>query len=91
MAMANLQDGGRIIIGMKQVGAGWQPEGVRPGHLKDWTTDNIMGVCNEYADPFVECEVVQFPIEGKIYVGVTVQEFRELPVVCKREYRSHRR
>src|SRR6266850_7828954 len=88
MAMANLQDGGRIVIGMKQVMPGWQPEGVRPEDFGHWSTDNIMAFTNAYADPFVECEVVQFKVKGTDFVGITVREFRDLPVVCKLEFRA---
>ncbi len=86
MAMANLQDGGRIIIGMKESAGVWAPEGVQPAHLGPWTTDNIMDFCNIYAQPSIECDVVQFQLQGKMFVGIVVQEFREQPVVCRLEY-----
>ncbi len=88
MAMSNIPDGGVIVIGVRKSGS--DPAGMEPLHAKSFTLDALLPVINEYAEPFVEMSVTHVIDEehdSKEFVVIQVQEFAEIPVICKKDHK----
>ncbi len=93
MALANTRDGGLFLIGMKKTSTDYhEPAGVSPDDLVGYEQDRVASVVMEYGEPFVELEVSLLKyddhplLEGKTFVAISVAEFAELPVICKRSH-----
>lgn len=84
MAMANLRDGGDIIIGVSGEHSGWQITGVSDQVLKTYDPDNVLDAVNRHASPPVNLELVLVRHRDAKLLVIAVQEFRELPVICQR-------
>jgi len=83
LAMANLRDGGVIVLGVEDSGA--NPVGMKQSDFQSINQDHVLAYVNEYADPFVELIVNNVEFEGKLFVTIQVQEFLEIPVICKKD------
>ena len=85
LAMSNSQDGGVIVIGVKQKDGGFIAEGILPEHSKTFDEDSIRDHVSNYADPYVEFNVKTVNDEEKQFIVIQVREFLELPVICKKD------
>lgn len=84
MAMANLPDGGAIVIGVEKIGETYDPKGMEQDHIESFKQDDVMEYINEkYADPYVELSVTTVNNDNKFFVVIQVHEFGQLPVICK--------
>ena len=90
LAMANIKDGGYIIIGIKENNDGtYEREGIKEEHKSTYKEQQIKDQVAEYADPYVDFEVYFLKDkEHKEYVVIKVHEFKEIPVICKKDYRE---
>ena len=86
LGMSNRRDGGRIIIGVGE------DENNRPvrdplneHEIETWTYDDLANSIDEYADPSVSFD---FKIVEQKFVVITVNEFIDVPVLCKRTYNN---
>src|ERR1700674_56024 len=86
LGMANSRDGGLVIIGIVEDGDALIPEGVSAGDLRTWRQEAVTGALAAYADPYVEVHTEDFAYMGKVFVVIAVEEFREIPVLCKRSF-----
>jgi len=84
MAMANLPDGGTIVIGVEKQGETYDPKGMGPGHAEAFKQDDVMEHVNKYADPYVELTVRPIDHNNKRFVIIQVEGFSQLPVICKK-------
>jgi hypothetical protein len=88
LAMSNVRDGGHIVVGIAEpfVREGVSAE-VRATYSIEIMRDQMAG----YADPRVDFSV-QFPKDrdGRQYVVIRVNEFADLPVICRRDGRDVR-
>jgi predicted HTH transcriptional regulator len=84
MAMANLRDGGVIIIGVSEAGDAWDPTGVTPEHLATYDVDPVVVQVNQYASPHVDLDIVTIAHERRTFLAMYAREFYETPIVCKR-------
>ena len=106
MAMANLRNGGVIVIGMQEISRGvWEPEGMTPEQMSSFTQDDVAQWVNDYATPAVQFSINPLTLNGNQFVVIQVQEFDTAPVVCRKQkaaggenlnagaiyYRSHRK
>ncbi len=84
IAMSNLQDGGRIIIGVKELGQNFSKVGVCEENLRTYKIDHMRDQMVKYADPAVDIKVY-YPEDssGKKYVVIRVLPFREIPILSK--------
>lgn len=83
LAMANLEGGGYIIIGMEEDDHGrYNLAGVDKDDVNTYKKDDISEFINKYADPYVEINMEVF--EERIVV-IQVSEFEEVPVICKKD------
>ncbi len=85
LAMANVEYGGHIIIGVSQVGQQFKREGITSTDQKSYRIDEMRDQIGRYADPNVEFSIT-FPkgADGLVYGVIRVEPFRTLPVVCKK-------
>lgn len=91
LAFANIPDGGRIIIGVKENkgdsnGKRFELTGMEPEHLSAWTHDNLADTARNYADPYVEFELESVPVNERVCMVIKIREFEEIPVICKQQF-----
>ena len=85
MAMANIPDGGTIIIGMEKEGELYLARGMEVEDARSFQQDDVMEHVNEWADPYVELTVKLLRDDAKEFACIQVREFDQLPVVCKKD------
>jgi len=92
LAFSNVRDGGRIVVGIEQkADGGFHPAGMKIEHLDTWSYDDVASYVSEFADPFVEFSLENIDIDSKTFLLITISEFRELPVICKKDGNSRLR
>lgn len=84
MAMANLRDGGIIVIGVSQRGSSWDLTGIAPLDLKSYDPDVIVAQLNSFASPFVDLDIVIVEHANQQFLAIQAREFIATPVVCKK-------
>ena len=86
LAFSNVIDGGRIVVGIEQQeDGGFNPKGMTDEHLATWNFDEIASYASEFADPFVEFSLERAAIDSRTFLFVTISEFKEIPVICKKD------
>ena len=85
LAMSNIIDGGRIIIGVAEQQKGiFTRTGIRQEHKKSYQIDTMKDQLAKYADPFVEFSVLSVnDSKGLEYLVLRIDPFREIPIICK--------
>lgn len=85
LAMANLRDGGIIVIGASEREQTWKLTGIVPDHLKTYNVDVIVDAINKYSSPNVDVDIVIVKDESGVeFLAIRVKEFNGTPVVCKK-------
>jgi predicted HTH transcriptional regulator len=85
MAMANLRNGGVIVIGMQETSRGiWVPEGMTSQQISSFTQDDVAQWVNDYATPAVQFSIGPFTLNNNQFVILQVQEFDTSPVICRK-------
>jgi predicted HTH transcriptional regulator len=82
MAMANLRDGGRIVVGVSQREGHFELSGIEAGHLNTYDPDDVLEAVNKYARPPVEAAIFTVEEEGHKFLVIDVAPFKRSPVVC---------
>ena len=83
MGMANLRDGGLILIGVAERGNTWELTGIEQDHLNSFDYDDIIDQLSKYASPQISVDIVVHDHdEGKRYLAIHVHQFKDSPVVC---------
>ncbi|MBM4453821.1 MAG: ATP-binding protein, partial [Chloroflexi bacterium] len=86
MAMANIPDGGAIVIGVVKEGETYNPRGMEQDHVSSFRQDDVMEYINQkYADPYVELTVRTVDRDNKQFVVIQVSEFGQLPIICRND------
>ena len=87
LAMANLRDGGYIVIGVKRKGVHGQlvATGMQPEHLQTWDVDKVQQYVNKYAEPYVHLEIRFLQDDNKQFVVIRVKQFDTVPVLCRKD------
>ena len=86
LGMANRRDGGLVIIGVEDNNSTLNPVGLNSSDLVTWNYDDVADRIAVYADPNVEFEIETKEYTGNQYVVIQVEEFSDVPVLCKRDY-----
>jgi len=82
LAMANEQDGGRIVFGIED--RTLKRTGLTDDQLSTFKSDEMKDQMARYADPYVRFSVsFEKDAEQKTYVVLTVSSFDEIPVICR--------
>ena len=82
MAMANLRDGGRIIIGCDERDGVPRPSGMSEEHQCSYDQDRLIELVNTYARPPVALTLRRVKFDGLRFVGIEVDPFERSPVMC---------
>lgn len=85
LGMANLPDGGSVVVGVSESGPG---PSIAPCTERDagtWSNDNLNDAVSQYADPYVDIDVTVVPWETGAVVIVSVRPFDDIPVICKKD------
>jgi hypothetical protein len=91
LGMANIRDGGFMVIGMKASGVDFEPEGVPPDHMATYSEDDLHSFVNRYAMPYVDLRLdVVNHLTGR-FVVISVSQFEDVPVICRRDGEGLRR
>lgn len=86
LALANLRDGGHIVLGVaRQPDDTYLPVGMQTDHADSFVQDQLTSFLSEYADPYIEVSLFKHVVNGQTFCIVRVNEFAELPVVCKKD------
>lgn len=83
LAMANTENGGRIIIGITN---DYKLTGLDEKSSKSFDQTDFNNYCYKYCDPEFASRVikVQDDATGQYFVVIDVPEFKEVPIVCKK-------
>ncbi len=83
LAMANVRDGGRIIIGVED--GTFQRQGLTEDQIQTYNLDIMRDQIAPFADPMVQfrCEIVA-DREGRRYAVLEIASFEFTPVICRR-------
>jgi len=84
MAFSNIPNGGAIVLGVEQKGERFVLAGLSADNFDSYKQDDISELVNSYADPYVELTVTKVPHEKSNFVIIQVNEFAELPIICKK-------
>lgn len=82
MAMANLRDGGRILIGCDERDAVLVPSGMTELDQQSYDADTLIEAVNKYARPPVSLNLRRLDFDGLLFVGIEVAPFDRSPVMC---------
>jgi predicted HTH transcriptional regulator len=89
LGMANRRDGGSVVVGVEEDKDRLLiPVGLSSADLATWKYDDLANSVAEYADPSISFEMKSHECDGKKYVLITVKEFEDVPIVCKKNYDS---
>ena len=86
LGMANRRDGGRVIIGVEDTGGQLNAVGLNDLELATWHYDSTADSLAEYADPSVSFDLYLQEYNNQKYVTLEVEEFADIPILCKRSY-----
>ena len=85
MAMANLRDGGVVIVGVSERNAIWELTGISEVDLASFEADDIIEEINSVASPHIVLDVVLVTYRnGNRFLAIQANEFGETPIVCKK-------
>jgi len=85
--MANIRDGGTIVIGKAQQSDGtFETIGMSQDDFNSFNSDNMKDFVRDYADPFVTFALKKRTINGRRFVLIEIEEFEAQPVICKRDW-----
>ncbi len=84
MGMANLRDGGLVLIGVAERENTWELTGIQQDHLNSFDVDCIIDQLGKYASPQVVVDIVVHDHDdAKCYLAFHVHQFNDVPVVCR--------
>jgi len=85
IGMANIRDGGTIILGVSQRGGRFEAQGLSEEHVASYDGDRLQDYIHEFADPYVRSEFHTFDVDNKQFLAIVIHEFDEVPVICRRD------
>lgn len=87
LGMANRRDGGRVVLGIREDRPGeLEYIGLTAAEAATWRPDDLAAALAPIADPYVAVNVEEHHYEEKLYLLLQVQEFEEVPVICRRHF-----
>lgn len=84
MAMANLRDGGQIIIGAHQRNGPLELDGIHADCEATYDADDVLEAINKFANPPVTATVRVMLFDERRFVVIQVAPFERTPVICRR-------
>jgi len=87
MALANLRDGGWIVIGKEeQADNSFKSVGMTQQDYDSFDSDNVKAYVYERTQPPVSFEVIKKQYEDKRFILIKVKEFDDIPIMCKKSF-----
>ena len=86
LGMANRRGGGLVVIGVEDSGGVLNHLGLSQPDIETWNYDDVADRIAVYADPSVTFDLEIREYTGNRYVVLLVEEFADVPVLCKRSY-----
>ncbi len=86
LGMCNRRDGGTVIIGVADNQGVLNQVGLTESDLTEWGHDALADQVARYADPSASFSLDVKEYDGNSYVVIEVEEFADIPVLCKRSY-----
>lgn len=88
LSMANLRDGGYVVIGIDDADPAAMLPGLSREELESWRSfDDVSSRLARYCDPPVGFQLATLTLSSAAEVAVIhIQEFAEIPHLCAREY-----
>lgn len=86
LSLSNIEGGGYIVIGMRENNGKWEPAGMEQSDYDSFILDPLRDHLSNYADPYVKFEMKKKIYDGKKFIIIYVNEFDEIPVICKKQY-----
>lgn len=83
LAMANLREGGLIIIGVSE-GPAWAVDGMTPEDLETFDVDEMQAAVDKFSSRPIQLEVVTVQVGNARLLVVAVPAFSRAPVICRR-------
>lgn len=84
MAMANLRDGGLIIIGVKEDNNNFLVTGITPEHLATFDSDVIHDAFAVYSDPGISVEIFRTSYQRIEVLSFRIEGLKATPIICKK-------
>jgi hypothetical protein len=86
LAMANLRDGGVLVIGASESDDRWNLTGISDGDLSTYDVDNVVDAIHKFASPSVGVALVLVAYRNeRRFLAAQFSEFVDTPVVCRRD------
>lgn len=88
LGMANRRDGGTVIVGIDQLGTATGLVAVQAQSFEN--ADHVRQAIAPHADPYVYIDVevktvgATGPLNGRVFAIIHVQEFDDVPVLCRK-------
>jgi hypothetical protein len=86
LGLLNTQDGGRIVIGVRD--GTFEPVGMTDADFASFDTTKVNDFLHRYTDPQSFCEVHKLTVNGLKFVVISVLEFKDIPIICKKAANS---
>jgi len=86
LAMLNTQDGGCIVLGVRDETL--ELVGLSQDDFASFDTTSLNDFLQRYTDPVAACDVQKFTIDGLRVVVLSVLEFQDVPIICKKDANS---
>ena len=83
LAMANLRDGGLIIVGVSEDPQGWSLTGVENSHLATFEVDAIKATIDKFASLPIQLDIVTHDYAGIRFLAFAVGRFNRSPIICR--------
>lgn len=88
LGMSNRRDGGYVVIGVEETGGKPIPTGLSTEDLATWLYDKVADGIAAYAEPSVVFDLQTLGYQDKNFVILKVEEFSEVPAVCRKTYQT---
>jgi len=72
LGMANIRDGGTIVLGVSERSGQFEPEGVSTEHLATYHSDEVQDYIHRFADPYVRTELQPFEDGNRSFLAIVV-------------------
>ena len=83
--IANTRDGGAVIIGATESRGAFDAVGLSDDEANTWIPDNLRDAVAAYGDPPAEIQIERKVWQSKAFIAIVVAEFRDYPIICKRD------
>jgi hypothetical protein len=80
MGMANIKDGGRIILGVRD--NDFEFVGVPNEVYDSFDPNNVVQMAHDNSAPKLTCEIIKRMIDGRKVIVLDVAEFNDTPIIC---------